>query len=177
MDRVCCSVALSRSPVRLSCGGTPVRQVLISPTGDRLAAVVGDNLQLMALPGGEPGMSVNVGSGPIGAVDFSDDGARLGAAFGKTIRVWDTRTQSEVATLVGHRLPVTALRLGQDGTRVTSLAGGARYRDGSSTRSKSIFPGRGPPISASIPSFRHMRTASTTSSEAWRRPSDPWLCM
>jgi WD40 repeat protein len=81
------------------------------------------------------------------SVEFSPDGRRVVAAFGRfpdcTAGIWETDTGAEVALLKGHQGPVTSARFSADGKRVVtaSLDWTARIWDADSGKELRVLKG------------------------------------
>jgi WD40 repeat protein len=60
-------------------------------------------------------------SGPVWCIAFSPSGSILASgSTDKTIKLWDTKSETEIATLTGHSSQVAALAFSGDGKRIAS---------------------------------------------------------
>jgi WD40 repeat protein len=118
-----------------------------SPDGTRLArgfadgsariwdAATGEELLTVTGHGLEP--SANFGVYGVGSVDFSPDGARLATAgidADALVKIWDSASGEQLATLAGHKLSVNDVRFSPDGSMIatTSEDGETRLWDAGS---------------------------------------------
>jgi WD40 repeat protein len=102
------------------------RRPILSPSGDRLAAVDSDSriIKIWEVMTGTAIAVLRGHDGTVLALDYSPDGQVLasGSADG-TVRLWQTASGGEIGVLVGHQKPVEWVFYSPDGRRICSMDG------------------------------------------------------
>jgi WD40 repeat protein len=94
-----------------------VSSLTYSPKGDLLISAGADGVvQVSAMPSGEAKTKLEVG-GPVAALALSKDGARLAAAAGKAVKVWNLGDGKELATVTAPA-DVRSVGFAPDGNRL-----------------------------------------------------------
>lgn len=98
-------------------GGSRASAVAFSPDSQFVAAATGDGVVIWRLA--DPTTMRRLGTGPAGAVAFSDDGKTLAGGFeDATAQIWNVSDGEPRATLRGHAAEVSGLRF--DGEHVVT---------------------------------------------------------
>ena len=107
-------------------------------------------------------------------IRFSADGRILAAAVGCAVKLWDTSTQKEVATLKGHTDPVVSLAFGAEGkTLVSATTGTAKVWElGRETQADVLRPAEEPTGGAECLAF----SPDGKLLAAVNRSETAWLC-
>ena len=105
------SVSFSPDGTTLASGSSGTVILWDVRTGERIATLKGHTIV----------WGTNTLLAPVRSVSFSPDGATLASgSVDNTVKLWDVATQTEVATLQGHRDEVTSVAFSPDGTLLAS---------------------------------------------------------
>lgn len=102
----------------------PVRDVVISADGQRIASAHGDGAIRVWQNGADnPPIQLNGHAGTVNTLDFSADGRWLvSGGDDQTVRLWDLSAGVQSAVWSGHSGPVRDISFSPDGTRVASAS-------------------------------------------------------
>jgi len=120
-------IAAGKTIATLTGGPELVTDLAFSPGGTRLATASKDGTAaLWEVPSGErltPLRGPLTGDAEsLNDVSISPDGIHLATTSDSTVRLWDISTGKGLATLSGHRKPVTSLTFSPDGTRLATAS-------------------------------------------------------
>jgi RNA polymerase sigma factor (sigma-70 family) len=106
----------------------PIRAVVFSPDGKRVAAAYSGGLVLIDAETGKAILSLSGHKGDVLAVAFSPDGKLLTTGGADpSVKLWDVATGKELRSFGGHTVKVTAVRFSPDGRTLLTAGGGTVY--------------------------------------------------
>jgi WD40 repeat protein/tetratricopeptide (TPR) repeat protein len=102
----------------------PIRSLIYSPDGERLAVTNGTEVQVWETATGKTVLTFQGHPGRYGGLAYSPDGRQLATAHGNgTITVWDARSGQPAFVLRGHSPSVRGLAYSPDGRLLASVGG------------------------------------------------------